>query len=86
VNAHLEETHLTSVLEPITTMVSADTPVAELFAAAAYTQLPLPVVDDDKRLLGVIPRVTLLAALGSQTEPAAIDAPAVGNDKEPESV
>jgi glycine betaine/proline transport system ATP-binding protein len=68
VNKHLEDSNLSAVLEPITTVVGADTPVAELFAPAAHNQLPLPVVDDDKRLIGVIPRVTLLAALGAQTE------------------
>jgi glycine betaine/proline transport system ATP-binding protein len=68
VNKHLEDSSLSAALEPITTMVSAETPVAELFAPAAHNQLPLPVVDDDKRLIGVIPRVTLLAALGAQTE------------------
>ena len=79
VSKHLEDSSLSSVLEPITTMVSADTPVAELFAPAAHNQLPLPVVDDDKRLIGVIPRVTLLAALGTRAESPA------GNEKEPES-
>ncbi|HET7358429.1 MAG TPA: glycine betaine/L-proline ABC transporter ATP-binding protein [Nocardioidaceae bacterium] len=73
VNTHLEDSSLSSVMEPVTTVITADTPVAELFAPAAHNQLPLPVVDDDKRLIGVIPRVTLLAALGAQTE-TAIDA------------
>jgi glycine betaine/proline transport system ATP-binding protein len=44
--------------------VSPDTPLADLFATAAESPLPLAVVDEDQRLLGVIPRVTLLAALG----------------------
>ncbi|RFU39745.1 glycine betaine/L-proline ABC transporter ATP-binding protein [Actinomadura logoneensis] len=47
-------------LEP----VSPDTPIAELFSASAESALPLPVCDGAGRLLGVIPRVTLLAALG----------------------
>jgi glycine betaine/proline transport system ATP-binding protein len=45
--------------------VSPDTPVAELFLPAAESPVPLAVVDADQRLLGVIPRVTLLTALGS---------------------
>ncbi|MQA96670.1 MAG: betaine/proline/choline family ABC transporter ATP-binding protein [Streptosporangiales bacterium] len=45
--------------------VSPDTPLAELFAPAAEHRLPLAVVDERERLLGVIPRVTLLHALGA---------------------
>ncbi|WP_310962766.1 quaternary amine ABC transporter ATP-binding protein [Nocardioides terrisoli] len=58
------------VTEPITMAVPADTPLSELFTPSAETLLPLPVVDGDRRLLGVIPRVTLLSALGEQTEPS----------------
>jgi len=43
--------------------VAPDAPLVELFAPAAVSPIPLAVVDDDERLLGVIPRVTLLAAL-----------------------
>ncbi|WP_019632067.1 quaternary amine ABC transporter ATP-binding protein [Actinomadura atramentaria] len=45
--------------------VRPDTPVADLFARAAESDLPLPVTDEHGVLLGVIPRVTLLAALGA---------------------
>jgi glycine betaine/proline transport system ATP-binding protein len=48
-------------LEP----VAPDTPVADLFARCAESDLPVPVTDADGLLLGVIPRVTLLAALGA---------------------
>ncbi|UMG93597.1 betaine/proline/choline family ABC transporter ATP-binding protein [Nocardioides sp. TF02-7] len=51
------------VTEPAT--VAPDTPVADLFTAAAESPLPLAVVDADQRLLGVVARVTLLSALGS---------------------
>ncbi len=44
--------------------VHADTALIELFLPAVETPLPLAVVDDAGRLLGVVPRVTLLAALG----------------------
>jgi glycine betaine/proline transport system ATP-binding protein len=44
----------------------ADTPLAELLTPASRTKQPLAVVDDDGRLTGVIPRDTLLAALGDQ--------------------
>ncbi len=42
--------------------VAPETPLAELFMPSAKSILPLPVVKDG-RLLGVIPRVTLLAAV-----------------------
>ncbi|GAA3954362.1 glycine betaine/L-proline ABC transporter ATP-binding protein [Actinomadura viridis] len=44
--------------------VAPDTPVADLFARCAESDLPVPVTDDGV-LVGVIPRVTLLAALGA---------------------
>lgn len=43
--------------------VSEDAVLAELFAPAAETPLPVPVVDARGRLVGVIPRVTLLEAM-----------------------
>jgi glycine betaine/proline transport system ATP-binding protein len=43
-----------------------DTPLAELLTPASQSKLPLAVVDERGRLTGVIPRVTLLAALGDQ--------------------
>ncbi|GAA0545291.1 quaternary amine ABC transporter ATP-binding protein [Actinomadura livida] len=45
--------------------VSPDTPVADLFVRCAESDLPVPVADEEGTLVGVIPRVTLLAALGS---------------------
>ncbi|WP_305859217.1 quaternary amine ABC transporter ATP-binding protein [Amycolatopsis sp. CA-230715] len=50
--------------------VRPDTPVYELFAPAAESRLPLAVVDDDGKLLGVIPRATLLASLGQTVKAA----------------
>jgi glycine betaine/proline transport system ATP-binding protein len=54
-------------------VVAADTTLADLFHNSARSSAPLAVVDDDKGLLGVIPQVTLLHALGgaedSPTEP-----------------
>lgn len=51
--------------------VGPETLLADLFIDSAKHTTPLPVVDDVGRLLGVIPRVTLLNALGNpagQTE------------------
>ena len=45
--------------------VSRDELLSELVEPAVGSALPLAVVDDEHRLLGVIPRVTLLAALGN---------------------
>jgi glycine betaine/proline transport system ATP-binding protein len=44
--------------------VAPDTVIGDLFTEAAQSSAPLPVVGDGDRLLGVIPRVTLLNALG----------------------
>jgi glycine betaine/proline transport system ATP-binding protein len=45
--------------------VAPSAPLADLFAPAAENALPVAVVDDDGRLLGVVPRVTLLAAMAN---------------------
>lgn len=55
---------LDSLVEHDVPVVSPDTPLAELCTPAAENPLPLAVVDGERRLAGVIPRVTLLAALG----------------------
>ncbi|WP_169166111.1 quaternary amine ABC transporter ATP-binding protein [Cellulomonas taurus] len=43
--------------------VSVDTPLSDVFAPAAESPLPVPVTDEQGRLVGVIPRVTLLEAM-----------------------
>jgi glycine betaine/proline transport system ATP-binding protein len=56
--------------------VAADTAIADLFRNSARSSVPLAVVDDDKRLLGVIAQVTLLDALGgAEQRPAAEPGP-----------
>lgn len=45
--------------------VAPHTAVAELFTRCAESPLPVPVTDESGTLLGVIPRVRLLAALGA---------------------
>jgi len=57
------EHRLDGILHTDVATVDPDTPISELFVTSAESQLPLPVVKDGK-LLGVIPRVTLLMALG----------------------
>lgn len=58
------ENSLTSVMSPVPQSVSQDEVLINLFVPAVESQLPLAVTDDEGRLVGVIPRVTLLAALG----------------------
>jgi glycine betaine/proline transport system ATP-binding protein len=78
----LDAGNVQAAMEPCTTVIGAQTPVAELFTPSAETRLPLPVVDEDQRLIGVIPRVTLLAALGTRSEvPGAGDAPATETEE-----
>jgi glycine betaine/proline transport system ATP-binding protein len=54
--------------DPVT--VTSETPLAELFTPCSVSGMPVGVVDGDDRLVGVIPRVALLAALGEQPETA----------------
>ena len=51
--------------------VPHDTALSELFIPALESALPLAVTDPAGRLVGVIPRVTLLATLGGEPEAAA---------------
>ena len=54
---------LDGLVHPDTSAVTAETPLAEMFAPAAEARLPLCVLDDGGRLLGVVPRVALLEAM-----------------------
>jgi len=58
------EGSLTSVLRPAPLTVSQDEVLMNLFVPAVESPVPLAVTDAEGRLVGVIPRVTLLAALG----------------------
>ena len=59
-------TELDGTVDPDVVSVTTTTPLAEVFAPAAHSPLPLAVVDDEGRLAGVIPRVTLLEALAAE--------------------
>lgn len=71
---------LASVVRHDVATVAPDAPLTELFEPSVESPLPVAVVDDKLRLLGVIPRATLLAALGNVTsttgEIAVIEPPA----------
>jgi glycine betaine/proline transport system ATP-binding protein len=59
------ETDLSKVIVHDVGTVTGETQLSELFEAAVESSLPVAVVDEKQRLLGVIPRVTLLSALGN---------------------
>lgn len=60
------ESSLNSKISALST-VDADTALIDLFVPSVESPLPVTVTDAENRLLGVIPRVTLLAALASTT-------------------
>ncbi|MDN4472967.1 quaternary amine ABC transporter ATP-binding protein [Demequina zhanjiangensis] len=63
-------TSLESIISEDHGAVSKDTSLADLFIPVVESQLPLAVTDDRGRLVGVIPRVTLLSALGGEADGA----------------
>ncbi|GAA3212918.1 glycine betaine/L-proline ABC transporter ATP-binding protein [Oerskovia jenensis] len=75
-------TSIESIVHDGVAPVSVDTPLAELFAPAAESPLPVAVTDDKNRLVGVIPRVTLLEAM---VPPTLEEPDAVGPDEDPGS-
>ncbi|WP_105565317.1 quaternary amine ABC transporter ATP-binding protein [Microbacterium halophytorum] len=58
------ERSITSVIKDDATSVGVDDVLMDLFVPAVESKLAVAVTDDSGRLVGVIPRVTLLAALG----------------------
>ncbi|MBS1907943.1 MAG: glycine betaine/L-proline ABC transporter ATP-binding protein [Actinobacteria bacterium] len=58
------ESTITSVLKPASQVVNEDEILMNLFIPAVESPVPLAVADAEGRLVGVIPRITLLAALG----------------------
>src|SRR5690606_33826110 len=54
---------LTERLRPTPGVVKKDQLIADLFELAVESHLPVAVTDEHDRLIGVVPRVTLLAAL-----------------------
>ncbi|WP_157155404.1 glycine betaine/L-proline ABC transporter ATP-binding protein [Diaminobutyricimonas sp. LJ205] len=60
-------TDLRAIIQTDLSTVGPDTPLVDLVGFSVESDVPIAVVDEDNRLLGVIPRVTLLAALGNVT-------------------
>ncbi len=54
---------LAPIMDDHAASVSLDTSLSEIFAPAAGSPLPVPVTDDAGRLVGVVPRATLLEAM-----------------------
>ncbi|MFV0285675.1 MAG: glycine betaine/L-proline ABC transporter ATP-binding protein [Demequina sp.] len=71
------ERTLASAIQTDHGAVSKDTPLIDLFIPSLEAALALAVTDDRGRLVGVVPRVTLLAALGGEPEAATSAEPVV---------
>ena len=52
-----------SLIQPVPEMVQPDEPVNQMFPLMAETRLPVPVVNDQNKILGVVVRGSLLAGL-----------------------
>jgi glycine betaine/proline transport system ATP-binding protein len=59
------ETDLSTIIRNDAATVTGDVHLTDLFESAVESPLPVAVLDAENRLLGAIPRVTLLAALGN---------------------
>ena len=59
------QTDLRQIVDAHVPTVGPDDLLTDIVEAAVEATVPLAVVDENRRLLGVIPRVTLLAALGN---------------------
>ena len=57
--------NINDALKPTPSIVSPDQYIAELFELSVESPLPVAVVDEQDRLIGVVPRVTLLASLAN---------------------
>ncbi|GAA1319880.1 glycine betaine/L-proline ABC transporter ATP-binding protein [Leucobacter albus] len=55
--------NISDALKPTPSIVSPEQYIAELFELSVESPLPVAVVDEQNRLIGVVPRVTLLASL-----------------------
>jgi glycine betaine/proline transport system ATP-binding protein len=74
------ETSLDNITHTDVPTVEPDTQLVEILATSAESRLPLPVVENGK-LIGVIPRVTLLAALGGDSDAGAPHVPPEHEDE-----
>lgn len=68
---------LTGAMRPVPSVVGPKQLISHLFEMVVESNLPIAVIDEDGRLLGVVPRVTLLASL-SNLPPATSAIPIIG--------
>lgn len=66
------------VVRTVVDPVADDTPLVDLFAPSAESPVPLPVVDTDGRLMGVIPRTELLGAMAPGGTASSASSPSAG--------
>ena len=64
---------MADVLNGEVATVCSDTVLADMFTESADSDVPLAVVDTDGRLVGIVPQVTLLSALGHVADAPEID-------------
>ncbi|WP_182353862.1 quaternary amine ABC transporter ATP-binding protein [Flaviflexus huanghaiensis] len=83
-NPHLNT--IEDLIHPTHPGVGPDTPLNQVVAPAAGDRLTVPVVSDDNRLLGVIPNVTLLRALGQDDVVMPVDLSAASAASGPSTV
>ncbi|WP_098470401.1 quaternary amine ABC transporter ATP-binding protein [Serinibacter salmoneus] len=84
-------TDLARITQPDPRAVAPDTAIAEIFAPAAESILPVPVVDEEGKFAGVVPRVRLLEAMANNAEPGSgaedrLPASAVSQEPVPDAV
>lgn len=75
--------HLTGLVDTSLSAVSVDTPLAEVFAPAAESPLPVPVTDEHGHLVGVIPRARLLESMVPLESTAPRGTPLPSTSEEP---
>jgi glycine betaine/proline transport system ATP-binding protein len=59
-------TSIESVIDRSFPVSTPDTPIADLYAMAAETAVPIVITNEEGRMLGIVPRVSLLAALSGE--------------------
>ncbi|GAA1703797.1 glycine betaine/L-proline ABC transporter ATP-binding protein [Microbacterium sediminicola] len=69
-------TDLRSIVRGSAAVVGPDEPLADVIERSVESPVPIAVVDESGRLLGTIPRVVLLAALGN-VEPTTTEIPVI---------
>lgn len=75
-------TSMGDILDRDVQPVPEDTPLVDLLSDAARTSVPLPIVDEDSRLIGEVPRVALLSQLAADPTSDTGDSPGAAQPDE----